>query len=71
MCMLSESITDRMGSFKRARKCSSNGIADFMEVSYKILIGNIDYTVAFNSMSPHPLMRIIYHYILVPLVSPQ
>ena len=71
MCMLHESITDRMGFFKRIRKCSSSGIADFMEVSYKILIENIDYTVAFNSLSLHPLMRIIYHYILVPLVPPQ
>ena len=68
--MLSGFIMDRMDSFKRARKCSSNGIVDFIEVSYKILIGNVDYTVAFNTMWPHPFMRIIYHYIVVPVVPP-
>ena len=70
MYVLSEFITDRMGSFKRAREYSSKGIAGFMEVSYKILTGNIDYTVAFNSMSPHSLMGIRYNYILVTFGTP-
>lgn len=61
---------DRMGSFTRARKRSSSSIVDFIEVSYKVLIGNVDYMVAFNAMWPHPFMRIIYHYILVPVVPP-
>lgn len=52
-------LMDRMGSIlKRAWKYFSNGIFDFMEVSYKILIWNVDYTVVFNVIWPHPLMRI-------------
>ena len=50
---------------KRVRKCSSNGIIDFMEVRYKILVRNVDYTVVFNAIWPPQLMRIIHHHTIV------